>query len=116
MSKHKKDYTKYAKAYTSDAIQTEYVPVLQDVCEEICEEVPAIEVRETKEATGVVTKCEKLNVRSEADMNAQVMCVIDKGTEVVVLENESKNGFYKVCLPSGIEGYCKKDFIALTNA
>ena len=62
---------------------------------------------------GVVSNCKKLNVRAEPDINADVICVIDKGTEVSIDMSESTEDFYAVYLVSGVEGYCMKEFIAV---
>lgn len=65
---------------------------------------------------GVVSKCIRLNVRSEATKDSDVLCVIDKGTKLTVDMEESTDDFYKVYFEyEGIivEGYCLKDFIEL---
>lgn len=62
---------------------------------------------------GVVSNCKKLNVRAEPDVNADVICVIDKGTKVSIDMIESTEDFYAVYLVSGVEGYCMKEFIAV---
>lgn len=72
-------------------------------------EVNNVEVPET--TNGVVTGCAKLNVRKEPSKEAEVLCVINELSAVVVTVEESTEDFYKVCTPSGIEGYCMKKFI-----
>lgn len=62
---------------------------------------------------GTVVGCAKLNVRVAPRSDADVVCVIDKNTEVVVDTDESTDGFYKVFLSSGIEGFCMKEFIEI---
>ena len=61
--------------------------------------------------TGVVVDCDRLNVREAPRKDAAVVCTIPLGTEVTVDKSESARGFYKVCLVSGIEGFCAKQFI-----
>lgn len=73
-----------------------------------------IGIEEEPEAIiGEVFDCAKLNVREEPRSDAKVACVIDVGTEVMINEADSTDEFYKICLVSGIEGYCMKKFIAV---
>lgn len=62
---------------------------------------------------GVVVDCAKLNVREAPQLDAEVVCTINRETEVMIYEQESTDEFYKVCLASGIEGFCMKKFICL---
>lgn len=64
---------------------------------------------------GVVSGCDKLNVRSESNKESNVLCVIAKDSVVKVdlTEDDSANEFYKVVTPSGVEGYCMKKFITI---
>lgn len=63
---------------------------------------------------GIVSGCIKLNVRAEAKKEATILCVLDKGTEVTLLDSEEvSEDFYKVCTKDGVEGYCMKKFIEI---
>lgn len=62
-------------------------------------------------AKGVVTGCEKLNVRKEANKNAEVLCIINKSDEVEIDLENSTQDFFKVITSNNIEGYCMKDYI-----
>lgn len=64
---------------------------------------------------GVVVNCIKLNVRKEPDKTSNIIQIIDALTEVRVIVKDSTYNFYKVILPSGIEGYCMKKFIELKS-
>lgn len=66
---------------------------------------------EVTEILGVVVDCEKLNVREEANAEADVVCTIPVGTEVMINEEESTDEFYKICTGAGVEGFCMKKFI-----
>lgn len=68
---------------------------------------------EEYEVIGVVTNCGRLNVRSKPDLDASVVCVIPKASEVTINESESTEEFYKVCTAAGAEGFCVKEFIEL---
>lgn len=63
--------------------------------------------------TGVVSGCEKLNLRKEANKGSDVISVLNKDTELTVNPAESTEDFYKVCGPNGVEGFCMKKFITI---
>lgn len=67
------------------------------------------EVKETKQRIGIVSNCERLNVRKNPEKDADVLCVLEVGSEVMVTDDISE--FYKVITGAGIEGYCIKQFI-----
>ena len=128
----KKDYTKYSeKTENVEEVITEEVeetvePVVEETVEETVE--PAAEETEIQPdvnndeeseveelPVGVVTAA-KLNVRKEANKEADVECVIAKGNEVTVNFEESTEDFYKVygsCKEVLFEGYCVKEFIEI---
>lgn len=94
----------FDKAPVEETVETE-VEVVEEVVE------PEVPVQETK--LGVVTGCQKLNVRAEASANATVLGTIDDNTEVEVNEVESTEDFYKICTTAGVEGFCMKKFISV---
>lgn len=69
--------------------------------------------KEPEKKIGFVSDCEKLNVRMAPSLRAEVICKVDAGTELEILEDESANEFYKVCLASGAEGFCMKKYITI---
>lgn len=90
---------------------------VEQLAEEDVIEVKADDI--TVVTTGIVANCARLNVRKEADKEADVLCVISKGVNVAVNLDESTEDFYKVCTPAGtgdlfgVEGYCMKQFIEI---
>lgn len=76
---------------------------------------PIVEAEEQSTVTmhtkGLVTDCERLNVRTKPNKNADIVCVIKANTEVVVDLDESTDNYYKICLASGIRGFCMKQYI-----
>lgn len=103
------DYTKFSKppVVNNEVLEEIQNPVVE---EEVIEE-PIRE--ESNNISGVVSGCKKLNVREQPDFNAEVVCVISEGSEVVVVMNENHGDFYKVCTAAGMEGYCMKKFISV---
>lgn len=97
------DYTKYSRNPQENA-----EPVFKSI--EPVEVEP--EVAKVSK-TGVVTDCAKLNVRAEPTIDAEVVCVINAATELLVDEAESTEDFYKICTAAGVEGYCMRKFITV---
>jgi len=62
---------------------------------------------------GLVTDCNKLNVRERPTVESPVVCEVVSQTELMIDEKESTEEFYKVCTAAGIEGFCMKKFIAI---
>lgn len=66
---------------------------------------------------GVVANCVKLNVRRKPNTNADVLTIIDKGTEVEIDEKFNNKEFYRIsAATTGVEffsGFCMKKFIEL---
>lgn len=93
--------------------------------ENLVEETNNVSIEETVEETveetitikqyinGVVSGCEKLNVRKGSSKESDVLCIIDKDSEVQIDNSENSEEFYKVITTSGVEGYCMKKFISL---
>lgn len=61
--------------------------------------------------TGVVSKCTRLNVRSEPSLNAMVLAVINRSDEVAIDADSSDSEWYKVRTANGTNGFCMKKFI-----
>lgn len=62
---------------------------------------------------GVVTDCVRLNVRKEPDRESAVICEVNAKVELVIVESESTDEFYKVLMPAGVEGFCMKRYITI---
>lgn len=114
-----KNYSKYSES----SKKTENKPLDgQMVIEEVLttEEVENLKVEEVAEVntdgnlTGIVTGCERLNMRNKADKDSDVITILAKDTEVIINTSESTTEeFYKVSTHSGLEGYCMKKYISI---
>ena len=126
MSK-KRDYTRYSKESVEPIDTIEVVGTTETVEEPKIEEtkVEETKVEETKVEempkiekpkylTGVVTDCPKLNVRLDPYPSSTILGVVAAGTEVIVIEAESTDDFYRICTSAGLEGYCMKKFVTIT--
>lgn len=102
MSKHH-NYTNYSK--NSNATTPPEVEDKVEVVETV------VEPEASEPVVGIVSGCVKLNVRKNPHTNAEVLCVIDENSEVVIDEENSTHEFYKICTEAGVEGFCMKKFI-----
>lgn len=81
--------------------------------------VPGIElVHETVDTkpvpttvAGMVVGCARLNVRAEASLFADVVCVLNAQSEIEIDVNKSDKDWFYVCTATGIEGYCMRKFV-----
>ena len=98
---------------------------LADVTEEVEEEIA--EVNESEEVTKEVTKeadstvvgyvsgCLKLNIREEGYPGANVVCVVPEKTALLIEVSESNDEWYKVYTETGMEGFCMKQYVTLSE-
>ena len=73
------------------------------------ETVETVKLPET--VTGVVANCGKLNVRVAPNPMADIVCVLNAQTEVVINVAESTDDWFSICTAAGIEGYCMRQYI-----
>ena len=105
--------TNYSKISTKKIEETPDVVVETDISngDDVVsvDEEPIIEKKPT---IGKVANCTKLNVRTKPNANADVIVVIDEGTEVEVDDTFVNSEFYKVSIDANfVSGYCMKKFI-----
>ena len=94
---------------------------LADVTEEMEEEIAKVNESEetTKEAdstvVGYVSGCLKLNIREEGYLGANVVCVVPEKTALLIEVAESNDEWYKVYTETGMEGFCMKQYVTLSE-
>ena len=98
---------------------------LADVTEEVEEEISEVNESEevTKEATkeadstvvGYVSGCLKLNIREEGYPGANIVCVVPEKTALLIEVAESNDEWYKVYTETGMEGFCMKQYVTLSE-
>lgn len=105
--------TNYSKMSTKKIEETPDVVVGVDLSNgEDMSSVVEEPIIEKKPTIGKVANCKKLNVRTEPNTNADVIVVIDEGTEVEVDDTFVNSEFYKVSIDANfVSGYCMKKFI-----
>lgn len=113
----KKNYNKISTDAAKANVETKNVVETAEEPEtkvEVKEEAPAIKV-----TYGVVSGCDRLNVRSKPNIKSDVICTILKGTEVVVAESGSTKDFYEVHSKDqansteGFHGFCMKQYVTI---
>lgn len=67
----------------------------------------------TEIMTGLVTNCVKLNIRKEANKEADVVCVVDALTKLIIDPNNSTDEWFSVCTETGVAGFCMRDFVTV---
>ena len=116
MSKH--NYNNYSKSKTK--FDPEEKPVVQEA-EPVIEGqtvIPEVTTAPETEAQaaklpGIVGNCARLNVRKKPNKMADIIAVLEAGSEVRLVSEEPVNGFYNVIAADGREGYCMCDYIRL---
>lgn len=126
MSKHKHNYTQYSSKPKNDVIEVKMDSAPEvthaDPVGEPCPMGPvgvkpkivqeAVETKPIPETvTGMVVGCSKLNVRAAADLFADIVCVLDNRSEIVIDVNKSDRDWFYICTATGVEGYCMRKFV-----
>lgn len=114
----KKRYMHYDEKAKSLADVTEEVEEeIAEVTEpeEVEEEIVEAAVEEESTVVGYVSGCIKLNVREEPNIGANVVCIIPEKTTLLIEVKESTDEWYKVYTEAGMEGYCMKQFVTLSE-
>ena len=107
----KKDYTKYTP---KSEVRISEEPAVIDTPSWTINVPTEDVVTEVKPMFGVVTDCLRLNVRVAPRSDAEVITTIDASTDVFIEESESTDEFYKICVASGVEGFCMRKYITVT--
>ena len=105
----------YVTKETPEGVKVEDITEVEEsVMESVEEHEPEPETEQKSEfIVGIVIECSRLRVRSYPELDANVICEIDAGAQVVIDNAESTEDFYKVCTETGIDGYCMKKFIKI---
>lgn len=76
-------------------------------------EIPVVEPEIPTPVNGKVVNCKMLNIRVAPKKTADVVTVVNEGTNLVIDNERSVGDWYGVCTVAGIEGYCMKEFVEL---
>lgn len=64
-----------------------------------------------KTVDGMVVNCAKLNVRENATVDSDIVCVLDAMSEIEIDVNKSTENWFYIYCATGAEGYCMKQYI-----
>lgn len=81
----------------------------------VCENEPDTIVEEASSeiVIGVVSNCEKLNIRKEPSMASEVLCVVKVDTELLIDSNGATGEWLKVSCSDCIEGFCMAKYVSM---
>ena len=127
MSNKNRNYTNYSKPNkpaepVAPENSDENIQNISENTEPAANTTPEAKTNQTepdapKAVTGVVVDCEKLNIRAEASLFSEVLCVINKGEKVEVDEDSSIDDFYAVIYGAdkevSVTGFCMKRYIKI---
>ena len=123
MAKH--NYSQYSKKKSRPEVETDALEVKMEVERSETAAMPEIVATPTidldpvvvapalKPTTGTVVNCAKLNVRSEPETTADILCVLNVGSEVKVDRANSTDEWFKITNAAGIDGYCMRKFVKI---
>lgn len=80
---------------------------------DVVEELPTIEGDGNEPLVGVVTT--RLNIRSNPAVGDNVVTVVNEGTVVMIDYPVADGEWFKVYTEAGVEGYCMKKFVKVSN-
>lgn len=120
MSNH--NYSQYSnkkqeKPVVEEEVKVEAVVNTETVEETVQAPTPTVEPEVAAEAespetvTGIIVNCARLNVRKNPEFDADVLCVLDKDTEVEIDMAQSTSDFFRIVTASGVEGFCMRQFV-----
>ena len=119
-----KNYRQYANHREMIKPVDESMPI-EEVIEEVIENpteetVSALEeaIEETTEEKvieqfGFVSGCSKLNIRKAPNVNADIECIVNEGSELKIGKSKSIEGWFNICTANGVEGYCMSKFVEI---
>lgn len=88
--------------------------VVEEPAVEVVEELPVIEGDGNEPLVGTTTT--KLNIRSNPAVQADnVVTVVNEGTVVMIDYPVAEGDWYKVYTEAGVEGYCMKQFVKVSE-
>lgn len=107
-----KNYSKFSQHFNKNKEQRNEVIEGQITIDELVKGEQEVE-NVTKTVLGVISGCEKLNMREDSNKESNIVAILTKNAEVTINLTESTEDFYKVCTAAGQEGYCMKKFISI---
>lgn len=91
--------------------QMMFEPLEENLEEEVVEVEEEISEPEIQEKTTGFVNCKMLNVRDRPEVGTDILAVLTEGTEINIDPSRSGVDWYYIKTPTGVYGYCMKQFI-----
>ena len=98
------------RAISQEEVEKKYTPMAPAEPVKVVEEsVKTVSLPETVE--GRIINCAKLNVRENATVNSDIVCVLDTVSEFEVDVNRTTPTWAYIYTATGAEGYCMRQYV-----
>lgn len=131
MKHNYKNYSSRGERQTAQVID-EAIPeeVKEEVAEAVVEETANMDVDVDEAASadlpeeepkdepliGRVSGCKRLNIRKQPSKESDPVCVVDEDTVLMIdLMAPTPKEWYKIYTETGIEGYCMRQFVKISE-
>lgn len=57
--------------------------------------------------------CGRLNIRTKPSIEADILCTVDRDSELLIDTNKNIEDWYSITTTAGVEGYCMKKFVTM---
>ncbi len=104
---NKTNYKNFSNNKNNNVLKNE--PVVSEIEKEEVKE-PEIVETSIKGVTNI-----RLRVREEASIKSKELTILDKDAEVTIIDKNASEEFYKIVTAVGLEGYCMKKYIDITE-
>jgi len=115
--------SKHQKIESADGIEEKEIDTVDeketDEVKDQPEEKETDEVKdqpeEKEKMIGVVRDCFRLNIRKEPKITSEIISKVDVFSKLIINENESTYEWFSILTESGINGFCMKKFVAISQ-
>ena len=93
-------------------------PIEETITEVIPEEKPEekpVVKEEPVKVTGIISGCDKLNVRKSPNLKAERITIVSKGDKVTIDKKKSNKNWYRITTASGSYGYCMREYVTVES-
>lgn len=70
-------------------------------------------MRTSATKSGVIVNCLWAPLHEKPRNDSETICELTALSEVLVIPDQSAGDFYRIHIPSGDEGYCLKEYVAV---
>lgn len=96
-----------------EVVDTAVEEIVEEPAVEVVEELPTIEGDGNEPLVGTTTT--RLNIRSNPAVGDNVVTVVNEGTVVMIDYPVADGDWFKVYTEAGVEGYCMKKFVKISE-